>query len=206
VGKRGPKALPADKKKSVAVGLRITPALRERLDEARRAGPVQHSLGQEIEARLHQSFETEERLEEWVVAKFHDRRTYFLAEIIDDAIGDYIKKFSDESVWENAYAFDELKAFLKVLLSHLRPKGRGAVPKHMQELGFPKKGDLGEFIATLLLNAHIDRAKDIVTGPSTPQVDRRTFKRYPNINTQIRRSGRDPSKLYPQNRRPEDKQ
>src|SRR3981081_845005 len=90
-------------RRSVALGIRMTRELRERLDAARRTDEVERSLNQEIELRLRQSFESEQRIEE----RFHGYRIYSLMQFIAYQI-EFLEQVTGRSCWEDVALYEQV--------------------------------------------------------------------------------------------------
>jgi hypothetical protein len=183
MGRRGPTALPADKKKSAAIGLRITPDLRQRLEEERRKAVPKRTLSQEIEIRLLESFELEKKIEE----RFRGRRTYYILQMIADGIG--LAECATERHWlDDAYTYDEIASFVCEALRLLRPKGKRAFPRELLPPEHIKKGMLGDDIAhSVIWKYQID-----TRGTQMPitKDELKLFKSSPTILAQLAKSGR----------------
>ena len=178
MAKRGrpPKANP----RSVALGIRITPELRERLDAARRE-EVERSLNQEIELRLLHSFESEQRIEE----RFHGLRIYSLMRFIADEI-EFLEKITRRSCWEDVALYEQVVLSINTVMEFLKPKGRKSVPK-----GFTKESfrDFGRRSAVdrLAMWQVFNRAP-----PTTSQPGFRIDSMAHTLVAQFAKSGRDP--------------
>jgi hypothetical protein len=155
-------------RKSEPYSLRLSPDLRARLDEERNKADPSHSLSQEIESRLRQSFIPGQG--------FHDRRTYFLAKAIDDGIANFIEPLVQRRCWEDPYAFDQVYKMINELLKMLKPKGKRIVPKRFD----PKEADthrrwlqytsVGAAVAEIILHLHLLGARG--EGLAPPQYER----------------------------------
>jgi hypothetical protein len=113
-----------DERKSEPVSIRLTPQLRARLDEARRTVSPERSLSEEVELRLRQSFEFDQKL----TALFYGRRNFTVMQMSAQIMHD-IERDTQKSLWEDAYTFGQCQAGIKTLFDYLKPRGRKRPPK-----------------------------------------------------------------------------
>ena len=116
---RPPKGPYSDKLKVIST--RITGDLRKALDqECKKTG---HSMSQEIEQRLRQSFAYQLRMEEI----FGGPKNYALFRLIKTAM-EFVEEVTGQCWHEDAYTHRECKQAISAVLKELRPKGRPESP------------------------------------------------------------------------------
>ena len=181
MGKRGPKPKDPSVNKSRPVSIRLTPALKERLELERKIEG--RPLSQEIELRLRQSFEAEQKLEE----RFHGRRIYKVMQLIADQI-EYLEKVFGRSCWEDPFLFDQVVISVKTILGYLRPKGRKLLP---EEFSPESAKNFGKRSA----EDRLSMCQILARAGTVPKTDGPEFRIYSvahNIITQFAKTGRDP--------------
>lgn len=183
MGKRGPRPKAEVDKRSAAVGIRIIPDLRRRLESAAAASGAR-TLSQEIERRLIDSF----AIDQQIAKQLHGRQNSVLAQLLADGIAD-IAYWTGRDVWEDAAAFDEVIAFAARLLQGLRPRGRGLFTLQLRGLtGRRSKGVLGKDLAVMALSHHQAAARDDLNFPDHPRT-RRINAAALTVASQLARSG-----------------
>ena len=112
-------------RKDTQISVRISSALRGQLEEARRDTDVERSLSQEIELRLRQSFEQDQKIEE----QFHGKTNYWLLKNIADGMR-YINQQSQTEWFSDRWTFDQVKSLVVTMFDFFKPKGRSKLPVH----------------------------------------------------------------------------
>jgi hypothetical protein len=162
---RGRPPLKAEERRSEPVGIRLTKAIRDQLEKARHSPEGDKTLGQEIELRLRQSFSLEEDIRE----RFGGRGTYWILQLIAEAIGLIEKNClgdPPQGHWfDDPYTFDQVTSMIDAMLGYLKPRGKRTIPKHMQR-PLLKQQQFGPSIAAYVLAGVEAEAKQY---PSNPQ-------------------------------------
>jgi hypothetical protein len=126
VRKRGRPRLDAAERRSEPVGVRLTPQLRNWLDEARDGRP----LTAEILARLSASFTSERDFEQ----RLGGFATARLLVLVAKAIRAIETRGGGEHWLNSRFTYEQVREMLNVLLDHLAPRGRRALPKLLRRL------------------------------------------------------------------------
>jgi len=113
-------------RKSITLGIRVTPALRDQLEAAR--NDSSRTLSQEIEARLRLSFGEQQRAQE----EFGGATNYFLFQAISRGII-RIQERTGRQWWEDRYTFNECQALMAAVWSRFKPRGRNTIPKALKD-------------------------------------------------------------------------
>lgn len=145
----------AANRRDTRLSVRISTALRNRLEHAR-LEDGERSLSEEVELRLRESFETNKQIEE----RFGGKGTSRILQIVADRIGSI--ETSTELRWfDDRYTYDQVKAMVDVIFAHFKPAGRRTIPKPMQwHLSLKKDVEnLGRHVALLAL-ATLESARD----------------------------------------------
>jgi hypothetical protein len=116
-------------RKSVPLGVRVTPALHDRLEAARAESG--RTLSQEMEARLRLSFEDNQRAQE----RFGGPTNYWLFQWIARGIA-IIEQQTGRRWWEDRYTFDECRALIDEIWGFFKRPGRRVVPKDIRSRQF----------------------------------------------------------------------
>jgi hypothetical protein len=164
--------------------VRITPELRKRLDAARRSGEVERSLNQEIELRLRQSFDLEQKIE----TRFHGQRIYLVMQIIADQIS-LVETATGRSCWEDPYTFQQAANSITTIIRFFKPKGRTVIPKQFSK-EYAKAFGENTASARLMLYETYAKAKE----PPLDADGLRIYSGAPNIVAQLAKSGKYPSR------------
>lgn len=140
---RGRPKLKAEDRRSEPISVRLTPALRKQLEEARHSPDISHTLSQEIELRLRRSF----AIDNEIAKKFGSPATYAFLRIVATGIQDLCP---DDRLWlDDRFVFDQVTVMINALLSNLRPGG-----KSMKEYDdFSGEEAAEELVANLALAA-----------------------------------------------------
>jgi hypothetical protein len=129
---RGRPKLKDEDRRSEPVSVRLTPALRKQLEEARRSPDGDNTLSQEIELRLRRSF----NIDGEIAKKFGTPGAYAFARMIADGIETVeilcsSSAHDDVRRWlDDRFTFDQVVMMINELLSLLRPGGRSMKPKY----------------------------------------------------------------------------
>jgi hypothetical protein len=149
MAKPGPQPKDAASKRSVHVGLRITPQLKERL--AVEAEKSDHSLSKEIELRIKESFDLDKSI--YKLLGGHDYHYWvfrLLAEVIVLIEHQTVRHFVSDR-----FTFDQVKAATITVLDCFKPGGRSSPPKSLNVLrelaGDQAVKELGKRFALLAL-------------------------------------------------------
>jgi hypothetical protein len=127
MAKRGRPPKDEATKRGVQISFRVSQALRDRLEAARREGGTERSLSAEIEQRLRHSFEIDTEMQK----QFGAPRYQFLRVIAEDILS--VESHAGAKWFESRFAYDEVKAYIETFLGHLRrPSGRRVVPKGLR--------------------------------------------------------------------------
>jgi hypothetical protein len=180
--KRGRPPLKAEERRSEPVGIRLTKAVRDQLEKARHSPEGDKTLSQEIELRLRQSFS----LEEDIRKRFGGRGTYWILQLIAEAIGLIEKNClgdpPQEHWFDDPYTFDQVTSMIDAMLGYLKPRGKRTIPKHMQR-PLLKQQQFGPSIAAYVLagvetaakypsfqqnEVRLQRERAVVTGAAMP--------------------------------------
>jgi hypothetical protein len=172
-----PKLKDADRR-SEPVSVRLTPALRKQLEEARRTRDFDHTLSQEVEARLRRSFD----LDGEITKRFGSPGAYaFLRivaagiEIIEKDCFHEVKKGGRSTEgkdfrWlENRFVFDQVTLMINDLLERLRPPGKSVKPTPWSDK------DQGKFVVYELI-------ADMSIATEKPEILRALGEDDPTIN------------------------
>ena len=133
----GPRPKDAASKKSVHVGLRITPRLHERLSAE--AEKSECSLSHEIEVRLRRSLEDPEQE---IKVRFGGPTSYWLFLIIANLVR-RLESYTQDRWWRDAYTHRQMKILVNTLLDRGKPAGRARTPTKFMPIGEP----LGQHLA-----------------------------------------------------------
>jgi hypothetical protein len=153
---RGRPRLREEERRSQPVGIRLTKALRDKLETERRQLEGEPSLSRLIEDRLRESFELGKSIDEL----FGGKKTRQILQIVAERIAGI--EISTQLGWlDDRYTFDQVKSMIGIVLEHLRPAGRRAIPKPMRWHASLRKDveNLGRHSALLAL-ACIESARD----------------------------------------------
>ena len=147
--KPGPRPRDADAKKSVHVGLRITPQLHQRLSAE--AEKSERSLSQEIETRIRESFDFDKSIQELLGGNdYHHVLLRQFAEVVV-----LIELQTGLNYVEDRFTFDLVKTAINTMLDHFKPPGRSSLPERLGDLkelvGEPAIKELGKRLALLSL-------------------------------------------------------
>jgi hypothetical protein len=145
---RGRPALSDDQRKSEAVGVHLTKAIKAKLDEARKRPDGEISISEEIERRVRQSFELDQRIRD----RFGGAGTFSLLRIVVEGITS-IERRTKHRWFEDLYTFDQVKLMFNTVYEHFRP-AHGA----SQELIEDQK-NFGRRVALYLLSM-LEAARD----------------------------------------------
>jgi hypothetical protein len=166
-------------RKSAPLGVRVSPILKQQLEDA--AKESGRSLSQEIETRLRLSLGEQQRR----VDEFGGSFNYSLFHTICDRIRSMelsvdgkIEGEPSSRWWKNRYTFDECVDFISALIAMYRPKQRKVVPQHLK--GYPL-GKRTAVIAMANLKMAIDGFDLIpkLTAASVPMVTKLTTAAVP---------------------------
>ncbi|HEV2547011.1 MAG TPA: hypothetical protein VGU20_06730 [Stellaceae bacterium] len=167
-------------RRSATLSVRVAPDLHERLRAS--SEKASRTISQEIELRLRGSFDPDHG--------FGGRSRDF-ARLVADGIEE-IERTTRRSVWEDAFAFDEMRSFVETLMRYLRPKGRGAITKELRGLTATKaKGDLGKVLAQIFLAQYQIAARGSAFAPEDHPRSRRALAGF-SLFRQLGRAGRSP--------------
>ncbi|HEY1709575.1 MAG TPA: hypothetical protein VGG10_15010 [Rhizomicrobium sp.] len=123
MGKRGPKPKPREDVRPSPTGVRLSPELREQLENA--AAENGQSLSREIENRLAASFSNDKYNR--VVKLFGGEKTFGLAWLIAIALKK-LRLQTWHSWHEDAYTFEQAKSAVLKIMTSLRPEGDSSRP------------------------------------------------------------------------------
>ena len=122
-------------KKSAPLGVRVSPALKQQLEDA--AKESGRPLSQEIEVRLRLSFGEQQRRQDEFGGPFN----YWLFRTICDRIRSMelsvdgkIEGEPSSRWWQNRYTFDECVDLISALIAMFRPKQRKLIPHHLKAI------------------------------------------------------------------------
>jgi hypothetical protein len=134
MAKRGRPPKDATRRKSEPVSIRLTPRLREQLEEERKKAAPERTLSQEIEIRVRESFE----LDHWVKQLFGGPRHYWLLRIIAEQMLVIEHQIGNEFL-SDRFTFDQVRNAVDVLFDYIKPRGRRLIPKHLREPPFDEE-------------------------------------------------------------------
>jgi hypothetical protein len=161
--------LKAEQRRSEPVSIRLTKAVRDQVEKARRGPEGDKTLSQEIELRLRQSFS----LEDDIRKRFGGTGTYRILQLIAEAtrlIENNCLGNPPEQHWlDDPFTFDQVVSMINALLEYFRPHGKRRIPKYMRKPLLDRR-EFGSFIAAYVLAGVEAEAKQY---PSNPQSELR---------------------------------
>lgn len=149
---RGRPRLKEADKRSEPVGVRLTKAVRQKLESARRSSDGDRTLSQEIEIRLRRSFELDEEL----MKRFGSPGAYAFVRLIAEGIKGIEEICSHNKAgsaandegrrqWlQDRFTFEQVVLMINELLPYFRPAGKSVRPKDWK-----KYDDVGLDIALI---------------------------------------------------------
>jgi hypothetical protein len=159
MAKRGRPPIPEAKRRSVPLGIRITPALRKQLEATARTG--NRSLSQEIELRLKGSFG---KMEE----RFGGPTNFWLFLTIARRV-QLLEGITHQKWWNDLTTFEEVIVLISTMFDYFRPKRREVNRKRL--FGSGPAVPLGKQIAIRAL-ADLETAMKISdVAPPWPHAD-----------------------------------
>jgi hypothetical protein len=157
MAKPGPRPKAAADKKSVHVGLRITPQLHQLLlAEAQKS---ERSLSHEIEYRLRRSFEQGDEDEQKFRERFGGPTSYWVLLITGNLIR-RLERFTGERWWRDPYTHWQMRVLIKSVLDRFKPVGLPRTPRRFAAIGQP----LGEHLA----EHEFDNIEHTLVDPDPP--------------------------------------
>jgi hypothetical protein len=137
MAKPGPQPKDAANRKSVHVGLRMTPQLHDLLlEEAEKVG---RSLSREIDFRLRRSFEGPDQQ---IKDRFGGETTYWVFLIVGNLVR-RLENYTGQRWWRDPYTHRQLKVLIATILDCFKPDGRPRTPAQFATLNEP----LGQHVA-----------------------------------------------------------